>query len=163
MDTSAVILTQKGKYSPEKLLSDTIVSAFHADASLYFHNDKNFLDTGEFSSTTLNINNNSFAEKSGQSFILTVHAINNPSIEFYYYEDLKLNFNLSLCQVGHIEDIYSVQKLVYNFIYDYLRLNPDDYFWVTDFNWVYNWEDMKRLKTLPYDPDWCYKDPKAYG
>ncbi|ETT63818.1 hypothetical protein C173_22002 [Paenibacillus sp. FSL R7-277] len=160
MGTSAVILTLKEEYSPEKLLSDTIVSVFHANATLYFHNNKNYSDNGEFSYTTLNINNNSFAEKSEQSFIFSVHAINSPSIDFYYHEDLKLDSNLSLCQVGHIEDIYGVQKLIFNFIYEYLRLNPDNYFWVTDYDWVYSWGDMKKMKSLPYDPDWCYIDPR---
>lgn len=161
MGTSAVILTQKRKYSPEKLLADTIVSVFHADATLYFHNNKYYSDKGEFLYTTLNINNYSFSEKSEQSIIFSVHGINSPSIDFYYHEDLELDSDLSLYQVGHIEDIYGVQKLIFNFIYEYLRLNPDDYFWVTDYDWVYRWEDMQKLKALPYDPDWCYKNPNT--
>ncbi|GAB6928926.1 hypothetical protein JCM10914A_29090 [Paenibacillus sp. JCM 10914] len=115
MGTSAVILTPKIKYSPEKLLADTIVSVFHADATLYFHNNKNYSDKGEFLNTTLNINNNSFAEKSEQSFIVTVHAMNNPSIDFYYHGDLGLDSNLSLCQVGHIEDIRYLWCPKFNF------------------------------------------------
>lgn len=141
MGTSAVILTQKGRYSPEKLLADTIVSVFHADATLYFDNNKNYSNDGKLLYTTLNI---AFAEKSEQSFVFSVHAIDNLNIDFYYHEDLALESNLSLCQVGHIEDIYGVQQLIFNFIYEYLKLNPDDYFWITDFDWVYNWGDMKK-------------------
>ncbi|MEK3697278.1 hypothetical protein NYE33_09895 [Paenibacillus sp. FSL R10-2199] len=157
MGTSAVILTQKGRYSPEKLLADTIVSVFHADATLYFDNNKNYSNDGKLLYTTLNI---AFAEKSEQSFVFSVHAIDNLNIDFYYHEDLALESNLSLCQVGHIEDIYGVQQLIFNFIYEYLKLNPDDYFWITDFDWVYNWGDMKKIKSLPYDPHWCYQDPR---
>jgi len=34
------------------------------------------------------------------------------------------------------------------------------YYWLGDYNWVYSWEDMRKLKSLPYDPNWCYKNPK---
>lgn len=42
MGTSAFILMKQEKYTPEKLLSDTIVAAFHADARLYFDNYKKY-------------------------------------------------------------------------------------------------------------------------
>ncbi|MDT8974813.1 hypothetical protein RQP50_00985 [Paenibacillus sp. chi10] len=160
MGTPAVILTKKERYSPEKLLADTIVAAFHSDASLYFYNNKNCSDEVEFSYTTLNINSRSFAGNNECSFIFYIHGINSSSIDFYYHEDLGLDTNLLLCQVGHIEDIYGVQELIFNFIYEYLKLNPDDYFWIADYDWVYSWEDIQKLKLLTYDPDWCYKNPK---
>ncbi|WP_106768713.1 hypothetical protein [Paenibacillus faecalis] len=160
MGTPAVILTKQERYSPEKLLADTIVAVFHSDASLYFHNKKNYSDKGSFSYTTLNINSKSFAETNEGSFIFYVHSVISPSIDFYYHGDLGLDTNLLLYQVGHIEDIYGVQELIFNFIYEYLKLNPDDYFWVADYNWFYSWEDIQKLKSLPYDPDWCYKNPK---
>lgn len=160
MGTSAVILTKKDRYFPEKLLADTIVAAFHSDASLYFYNNKNYSDDGEFLYTTLNINNKSFSENNKNSSIFYIHSIHSPSIDFYYHNDLGLDTNLSLCQVGHIEDIYDNQELIFNFIYEYLKLNPDDFFWVTDYDWVYSWEDIKKIKSLPYDPDWYSKNPK---
>lgn len=49
MGNSAVILTRKDKYSPKQLLADTIVAAFHSDASLNFSNSKHYSDDGEFS------------------------------------------------------------------------------------------------------------------
>ncbi|MGE6257035.1 hypothetical protein ACQKCU_03835 [Heyndrickxia sporothermodurans] len=159
MGTSAVILTKKETYSPEKLLADTIVATFHTDLTLYFHNNKNYFENGVFSYTTLNINDKTLNEDNILSFIFYIHSINSPSIDFYYHEDLGLDTNLKLSQIGHIENIYGVQKLIFSFVYEYLKLNPEDYFWITDYDWVYKWEDMKRLKELPYDPDWCYKKP----
>jgi len=160
MGTSAVILSKKEKYSPEKLLADTIIASFHSDTSLYFHNNKNFTEDGKFSYATLNINNKFFLETGESSFIFYIHGIESPSIEFYYHEDLGIDTNLLLCQVGHIEDIYGVQELIFQFIYEYLKINPDDYFWITDNDWMYSWDDIQKLKSLPYDPDWCYKNPK---
>ncbi|RPK28353.1 hypothetical protein EDO6_03880 [Paenibacillus xylanexedens] len=59
-----------------------------------------------------------------------------------------------------MEDIYGNQELILHFIYEYLKLNPDDYFWIADNDWVYSREEIQKLKSLPYDPDWCYKNPK---
>ncbi|WP_339186590.1 hypothetical protein MKX33_21310 [Paenibacillus sp. FSL R5-0490] len=158
MGTSAVILTKKDKYSPEQLLADTIVAAFHSDAALYFYNSKTYTNEGEFLYTTLNINHKSFRGDNESSLIFHIHSINSSSSEFYYHEDLGLDSNESLRQVGHIEDIYGNQELILHFIYEYLKLNPDDYFWIADNDWVYRLEDMQNLKSLPYDRDWCYKN-----
>ncbi|MFL0375444.1 hypothetical protein ACH0BY_16060 [Paenibacillus amylolyticus] len=160
MGTSAVILTQKDKYSPEQLLADTIVAAFHSDAALYFYNNKTYTNQGSFLYTTLNINGKSYIGDNESSLILHIHSLSIPSTEFYYHDDLGLDPNLSLCQVGHIEDIYGNQELILHLIYEYLKLNLDDYFWIADNDWVYSWEDIQRLKSLPYDPDWRYKNPK---
>jgi len=159
MGTSAVILTNKDKYSPEQLLADTIVAAFHSDSALYFYNNKTYTNEGEFLYTTLNINRKSFTGDNESSLIFHIHSINSPSTEFYYHEDLGLDTSESLYQVGHIEDIYGNHELILNFIHEYLKLNPDDYFWIADNDWVYSLEDIQKLKSLPYDTDWCYKNP----
>ena len=67
--------------------------------------------------------------------------------------------NTYLHYLKHIEDIYPVKKLLFNFIYEYLKLHPDDYFWITDYDWFYRLEDMEKLHSLPYNPEWCYTDP----
>ncbi|MFK4302617.1 hypothetical protein ABH892_002721 [Paenibacillus sp. RC254] len=159
MGTSAYILMSKKKYSPERLLADSIISTFHADVMLNFHNSKNFGNNGQLLSTTLNINDRMVRENN-YSFIFYVDSTDNPNLNFYYNEDVGLDSNNKLYQVGCIEDVYGVEALVFRFIYEYLKLNSDDYFWVADYDWVYSWEDMQKLKSQPYDPDWCYKNPK---
>ncbi|CAG7651988.1 hypothetical protein ACFQI7_19245 [Paenibacillus allorhizosphaerae] len=159
MGTSAFILMSQIKYTPERLLADSIISAFHADVMLNFHNSKNYASNGQFLSTTLNISDKKVRENN-ESFLLYVDGLDNPHLDFFYYQDVGLDLNNKLYQVGTIEDIYGVEELVFRFIYHYLKVNPDDYFWVADYDWVYRWEDMQKLKTLPYDSDWCYKNPK---
>ncbi len=112
-------------------MADTIVAAFHSDSALYFYNNKTYTNDGEFLYTTLIINHKSFTGDNESSLIFHIHSISSPSTEFYYH--------------------------VLHFIYEYLKLNPDDYFWIADNDWVYNWEDIHKLKSLPDDPDWCYK------
>lgn len=159
MGSSAFILMKKSKYTPERLLADTIVAVFHAKAMLYFQNDQRFLEDGRFSYTTLNINDKPFNEENKRSLLYYIDGTEN-NIDFYYYEELNLDPSQDLCRVGCIEEIYGTQELIFRFIYEYLKLNPDDYFWIADYDWVYSWEDMQKLKSLPYDPDWCYKNPK---
>ena len=160
MGTTAFILMDQNKYTTEKLLADSIVAALNCDAILNFHNTKNCSKDGRFLSTTLNISYK-LGRKNNYSFIYYVDATDNPNIEFYYNEDVRLNPNKKFCNVGCIEEVFGNEELIFYFIYEYLKLNPDDYFWVTDYDWVYSWENVKKLKSLPHDPEWCYKDPNA--
>jgi len=93
-------------------------------------------------------------------FILYVKAKDNPTILFSDYEDLGLDSDRELFRVGTIEEVYGAEELIFRFIYEYLKLNPDDHLWVADYDWTFGWEDMKNLKSLSFDPDWCYKNPK---
>lgn len=108
MGTTAFILTESEKYTPEKFLADTIVAAFHSDAKLIFGNDKSF-EGGRFSSTTLNILDHSYNSlENNHRFILYVKAKENPSIYFSDYDDLGLDSDRELCQIGTIEEVFSV-------------------------------------------------------
>ncbi|PNQ86212.1 hypothetical protein ACN92M_07675 [Paenibacillus polymyxa] len=161
MGSSAFILIEREKYTPEKLLGDAIVAAFHADAGLYFENDKKYKNE-QFFSTTLNISYNPLGAENNQQFIFYIDGIDNYEINYEHDEDISgLDSSLSLYQVGCIEDIYGVEKLIFRFIYEYLKLNPTDYFWIPDYDWVYSLEDMQKFRSLPYDPNWCYKNPKS--
>lgn len=64
----------------------------------------------------LNINHKSFTEDNESSLIFHIHSISSPSTEFYNHEDLGLDNSESLCQVGHVEDIYGNQELIRHFI-----------------------------------------------
>ncbi len=159
MGTSAYILMDRKKFTTEKLLSDTIIATFHADLMLTLNNDKNYSSNGEFFYTTLNISDK-LVVQNGKSFLYYVDATTNLGIKFYYHEDVGLDLNRELCRVGYMEEIYDVEDVVFKFIYEYLKLNPKDYFWMPDYDRIYSWEDMQHLKSLPYDPQWCYKNPK---
>uniref|UniRef100_UPI00406C38B4 hypothetical protein n=1 Tax=Paenibacillus sp. FSL H7-0350 TaxID=2975345 RepID=UPI00406C38B4 len=160
MGSSAFILMKQEKYTPEKLLSDTIVAAFHADARLYFDNYKKYKNE-QFLYTTLNVTDKPLVNENNQQFIFYVDGLDNYEITYDNNEVVfGLDSSLPLYQVGGIEEIYGAQELIFRFIYEYLKLNPDDYFWVADYDWVYSWEDMQKLKSLPYDSDWCHKSPK---
>ena len=65
-----------------------------------------------------------------------------------------------LTYVVTIEEIDGREKLVLDFLYEYLKLNPEDIFW-NQYEWYYNYETIKEIKEKEFDPRWCYKKPKT--
>ena len=59
-----------------------------------------------------------------------------------------------------IEDFSGCQKMLLDFLYHYLTLNPYDYFW-DEYEWYYSYEDIVKIKQMKFDPDWCYKNPHS--
>ncbi|MGO4732664.1 hypothetical protein [Paenibacillus sp. 2KB_22] len=160
MGTTAFFLTEREKYTPEKFLSDTMIAAFNSDNRIIFDNHKN-LENGKFSSTTLNILAHSYnSDENNHQFIMYVKAKENKSVIFSDYEDLDLDPNHELIRVGTIEEVFGAEEVILRFVYEYLIFNRSDYFWVSDYDWVYTWEDIQKIYSMPYDSDWCYKDPK---
>ncbi|MGQ8873467.1 hypothetical protein [Paenibacillus sp. TSA_86.1] len=163
MGTTAFFLTEREKYSPEKFLSDTIIAVFQSDHRLIFDNHKHSKN-GRFSSTTMNVLSHSYnSVENNHQFILYVKAKENKSVLFHDYEDLNLDPKQDLIRVGTIEEVFGAEEVIFQFVYEYLKLNQSDYFWVADYDWVYTWEDIKKLNSMSYDSDWCYKDPKMMG
>ncbi|PDO09583.1 MAG: hypothetical protein BLM47_11805 [Candidatus Reconcilbacillus cellulovorans] len=74
--------------------------------------------------------------------------------------------HLEYYDAGSIEDIAGVfgprEKLLFNFVYEYLKLNPDDLFEVAYYDHrIYSLKEMEQLRRRPYDPNWCYRDVSA--
>lgn len=57
-----------------------------------------------------------------------------------------------------IEDFNECEKILLDFLYEYFKLNPEDYFW-DELDWYYTQEDIIKLKKEEFDSDWCYKNP----
>ncbi|MDQ0723540.1 hypothetical protein QF049_004801 [Paenibacillus sp. W4I10] len=160
MGTTAFFLTEREKYTPEKFLSDTMIAAFNSDNRIILDNHKN-LKNGKFSSTTLNILAHSYnSDDNNHQFIMYVKAKENKSGIFGDYEGLDLDPNHELIRVGTIEEVFGAEEVILRFVYEYLNLNRSDYFWVSDYDWVFTWEDIQKINSMIFDSDWCYKDPK---
>lgn len=57
-----------------------------------------------------------------------------------------------------IEDIGDCRKILLDFLYEYFKINPNDYFF-DELDWYYTPEDIARLKQKEFDELWCYKNP----
>lgn len=158
MGTPACILVEREKYTPEKLLSDAIVAAFYANLRLHYHT-KIYSEDGSFSYAIMNILDHSYEEDPDKQFIFHVDSKDDVDL-FESYQELDLDPNKKLCKVGWIEEVQDHGDVVFRFMYEYLRLNPKDLFWVPDYDWVYEWKDMKKIGSMPFDSGWYYTDPK---
>ncbi len=65
---------------------------------------------------------------------------------------------------GHLIDavifdfVWMCERILLDFLYEYLKSNPEDYFWCEG-DWYYTFDDIAHIKERGFDPDWCYKDP----
>lgn len=57
-----------------------------------------------------------------------------------------------------IEDISGCERMLLDFLYEYLMLNPKDYFW-NELDWYYTYDDIVKIRQKEFNPDWCYKKP----
>jgi hypothetical protein len=159
MGTSSFFLVERATYSPDELLSSVMLASFKSDAMLFYRNEKYFTEENHFKYTTISIMYNLDTDEN--KFLLYIDGVKNDGLEFNNNGQFSgLDPLLSLYQVGCIEDVYDNEQLLFNFVYEYLQLNQKQYYWLGGYNWVYSWEDMRKLKSLPYDPDWCYKNPR---
>jgi len=160
MGTSAVILKSRSTYSPEKFLSDTIISVFRAKLNLYFPNDARYFDNGSFNYTTLNISDKSLGDKNVKQALVYVKGIDTNNID--KYQEVQFDWvekGKKLYRVAFVEEVWGIEELAFNFLHEYLKLNPDDYIWFDSYDWVFKLEHMEKLRKLPFDREWCYKNP----
>ena len=88
----------------------------------------------------------------------------------YIYSDDKDLYGFDhMVKNGHLIIVISVvrisdcEQILLDFLFEYLALNPNDYFFVEEYeyDWFYTYEDIMEIKRRKFDPDWCYKDPHA--
>jgi hypothetical protein len=159
MGTSGVVLKNREAFQEETLLSDVIKVAFRKNMYLSFGGYVKRNSNGSFRHTMLNIASKPpYIEETTQQFIFNIWCIENKSInetEFDWVEKDKKLYNIAC-----IEEVYGAEELAFHFVYEYLKLNPNDYFWFDSYEWVFSLKDMEKLNALPYDSNWCYKNPK---
>lgn len=118
----------------------------------------NYSENGRFHYMITNIHDKSDGPR--QFLLYVKNKPKSPGESFYDYEDVGLDPSLELCRVGFIEEIIDQEDVIFCISYEYLKMNPKHYFGVPDFDLVYTWEDMKKIKES-YDPHWCYRNPKT--
>ena len=61
-----------------------------------------------------------------------------------------------LIHIINVEDFYLCERLMLDFIYEYLSINKNDIFW-DEQDWFYTYDSIKTIKNREFDKDWCYK------
>lgn len=160
MGVSGTILKNRLDYSIEKLLSDITIAVNSAGINMISSGETVYNQDGSFRYKTLNISSASFDIEEPDQFLFYVSSIDEKLIdeesdkEFDFIENGK-----KLYKVAWIEEVSGNENVVFKFVYEYLKLNPNDYFWFED-EFAFNYQDMSNLSKLPFDSEWCYKNPK---
>ena len=132
-----------------KLLHDIKVAAERADL-------KPIIDTELYKSmiggvyTTANIANTYEDIPGAQQWLMYIHSKGDCIGDFDWIGE-------NLMSPIFIEDIYGCTEILLDFLYEYFKLNPNDYFWDEN-ELFYTYEDIVKIKQEEFDPDWCYKN-----
>lgn len=68
-----------------------------------------------------------------------------------------------LIRVVLIDNAPECDRILLDFLFEYFKLNPYDYFWLDGADWHFTYEDINKIKHNKYDSNWCNKKPHAYG
>lgn len=153
------ILKSRLEYSVEKLLSDIIISVFKADINLVFGNRTRYREDGSFKAVEMTISKYPLYKDNSETFNFWIESIEEKHIEYKDTEFDWVEKDKKLHNIAYIDNVRDYEELAFKFVYEYLKLNPNDYFWFED-DYAFNFEDMERLSKLPFDSNWCYKNPK---
>lgn len=166
MSVSASFLVEKRGYSLDRFLSSIVVAAFRANTRIHIGRCKRYNRKGNFDYFQINLSYRLFHNSEVIVYVDPEKEVIQSS--GYYTELLKGMPNIRLkpgveyCKAGGIDNIldtfYIRGRLLYDFVYEYLKQNPEDLFWVED-DWVYGLEEMEQLRRKPYNPAWFESNP----
>lgn len=149
MGSSGSILKKREDIQIDRLIEDIKTAA--NKANLYINmNDKVYSkDNLDFDYVTFNISD---ADKK-QEILLYLFSVSDEDYDEEFDWIIKEG---KLIHIINIEDIYTCERLVLDFIYEYLCLNNNDIFW-DEQDWFYDYNSIRYLKEGKFDSEWCYK------
>lgn len=83
--------------------------------------------------------------------------IYSDSMYLHRFDHVAKNEHLIIVML--IERIPDCEQILLNFLYEYFKLNPKDFFGIEEYEWYYTYEDIKKIRQKDFDSYWCYKDP----
>lgn len=147
-----MILKRKENADIQRLIQDVRLAAERANLEprimekFYDSVDGGVYTTGNIADTYEDI-------PEAQQWLMYVYSDDDCTDRFdWIAEDAKL------IRVMIIEDISDCERILLDFLYEYLKRNPEDYFYAEE-EWYYTYEDIVRIKQREFDPAWCYKKP----
>ena len=162
MGTSGYILKKNEYYVLEKIVEDvknavSKASLYRNEENIQKYKDNRFsIYLSVFDKTAFYLDDDDWGNEEvdqGQCFLFYIKCKDDN-----YESETQFDWVVKdgkLRKVSYIEEIRGCEEITFKFIHEYLKLNPQDYFWVED-DWVYNLEDMERLSKSPFNENWCY-------
>lgn len=156
MSETGIILKKKEDVDFDRLLHDIKLAADRADLEAWIdsniHEDKydgGVGTTGNIADTFENI-------PEAQQWRMDIYS--NDRV-FFEYGDIRKKDGL--IRVVFIDNAPECDRILLDFLFEYFKLNPYDYFWLDGAKWHFTYEDIKKIKQQKYDSNWCNKDPHA--
>lgn len=147
-----MILKRKENSDIQQLIRDVKLAAERVNLAPRIKEEfYNAVDGGVY--TTGNIANTYEDIPEAQQWLMYLYSDDNWVERFNWIAE-----GAKLIRVMIIEDISDCEKILLDFLYEYLKINQEDYFYDEE-EWYYTYEDIERIKKNAFDPAWCYKNP----
>lgn len=149
MGVSGCILKRKEDIDVNKSIEDIKMSAVRAGLLCEMNKKEYSKDSKIFRYVTFNI----YDKEKKHEILLYLFNVTEQetSVDFNW-----MIHDSNLIHIINIEDFDSSEKLVLDFIYEYLFLNRKDIFW-DEQEWFYDYDSIKEIKNRQFDNEWCYK------
>lgn len=149
MGVSGCILKRKEDIDVNKSIEDIKMSAVRAGLLSEMNKKEYSKDSKIFRYVTFNI----YDKEKKHEILLYLFNVTEQetSVDFNW-----MIHDSNLIHIINIEDFDSSEKLVLDFIYEYLFLNRKDIFW-DEQEWFYDYDSIKEIKNRQFDNEWCYK------
>lgn len=149
MGVSGSILKRKDDIDIERLINDINLAANRAGLETTMDEKVYSKDRKEFKYVTFNI----FDFNREHDVLLYLFNVS----EYDYDEEFDwIAPGDKLIHIINIEDFDTCEKLMLDFIYEYLSINRRDIFW-DEQDWYYNYDSIRSIKCKEFDNEWCYK------
>ncbi len=157
MGSTGVILKDKLGFSVEKFIDDIKRASANANLNIYINNTT-YNDDGRTKGLSMNLSDNQLVHGKEQQIIIDINSYDK---EYSFSHLFKwVDNGKELLRIAFIDLIDGNERLFYQFVYQLFKINPNGYLWLDGYKWVYTFETLEKLRQLPFDSEWCYKDPK---
>ncbi|WP_310604462.1 hypothetical protein [Anaerosporobacter sp.] len=155
MGLSGVVLKKKENIDIKKIINDIKLATIKAGLQFRMGKEWKKYEDGTYDYLTVNIAN-TFEADNQQQILLYVYGKSEDIYDSEYDWIIKEG---RLNQVINIEDFSGCEKMLLEFIYEYMTLNQNDIFW-DEMEWFYEYKDIQSIYNQKFDNDWCYKSPQ---
>ena len=158
MGHSAKILQKRENVNLNKAIEDIKLAAKRANLEIMLGRVEKCV-FGEGYCTTVNV---------AKNFYLSDDEPEEPQLLMYVNSQGQNNYPEEfdwICKGAHLaESIYidritEREKILLLFLYEYMSINPDVFFY-DSCEWAYSYADVVKIKNQEYDDSWCYKKPQ---
>lgn len=152
MGLSGVILKRKEDINIEQLIEDILTAAHRAGVPIIMNEKEFSKKDGRFKYVTFNLFD---VEKDEEDNNMLMYLF-NVSEEDYEEEFDWIRKEGKLIHIINMERFSLFEKMVLNFVYEYLCINQDDIFWAEG-DLFYDYNAIKTIKNRKFDESWWYK------